>query len=440
MMSIPNPPSPFWVWGEDAAKKKSLHCMKTRIPPLRHLDLIPFEEDDRPYVILRDPLEISESPLAISEEALILLSFFDGHHSVEQTASELSRMAGSEYTPAQILEFVTLFDEALLLHNDRFEERRSEIERAFLEGTYRDPILVGSGYPESAPELHAFLDQLMETPDDPDLAFEEPDKTKGLRGAILPHIDFHRGGATYGRTYRRVKQMLPPAEDGPLLVVILGVSHQGTWEPVVGCTKRYRTPLGEASFSTKALQVLAQVRQEALLREQFVHRSEHSVELQLVWLQHILRDRPAEYLPLLVGAFGDELQTPATNSGEVQEVLAILKAVEEGHPGPVLWIASVDLAHVGPAFGDDIPIDKRQAGIIARKDLKLLEQAIKISSADRWWETILEDGNKRRICGLYATYLLLKHMEGANGSLIDYQQAIAEGGEQMVTYASALFQ
>lgn len=409
------------------------------IPPLRYVETIPVQQNGDRYIVLRDPQGYSDSLIAVAPEAMPILAMFDGQRTLKDITVEVEQATGGHLDESQLLSMVQMLDGARLLANASFEEHRLQAEKDFRAQTLRHSSLAGGGYPENARELEAFLDQLLAAPPAEDFEPEPVQPGHPVKGILLPHIDFQRGGQTYGRAYRELIRHLPPAEEGPLLVVVIGVAHQGALSPVVATAKDFVTPLGQFPCDEKAVKLLEERLGESVFREEWVHKSEHSVELQVVWLQHLLKDRKVTFLPLLAGILDESSDGSPAGVPSIEEVVDVLRELEHVHDGPVLWLASVDFAHVGPNFGDANPVAESMVSQVERRDMEALS-AVRGADAEAWWRSLSEDDNARRVCGMNATYLTLRLLEGMKTSIIDYDHAISPQNDQMVSFASALFQ
>lgn len=411
------------------------------VPPLRPIETIPHEENGQPFVVLRDPQGISETMIAVAAGLMPLLALFDGNRSLRDVAEIVSRDSGESIEPAQLHPIVEMLENARLLHSESFLRHRLEVEEAWREQEVREPVLDGGGFPAEAGELAALIDTLLASEPPEDFAPETPLRGKRLRGIVAPHIDYQRGGRTYGRLYRQVTELLPPEDDGPLLAGIIGVAHAGAFEPLVTAEKDFRTPLGVMKYDRAAASILRERVGESAFREGFVHKGEHSVEIQLPWLQYLLADRDdVTFLPLLAGILdtGENGGTPGANPG-VRGLIDALREVERAHDGPVLWFASVDFSHIGPAFGDPEPVTDEQLAAVERDDMRVLE-AMQAVDPDAWWTRLATGGNPRRVCGMNALYLTMSLLSGCRGRILDYQQAVSEDRTTMVSHAAAIFQ
>ena len=99
----------------------------------------------------------------------------------------------------------------------------------------------------------------------------------------------------------------------------------------------------------------------------------------------------------------------------------------------VLSVASVDLAHVGPTFGDQFLMDQARREKLAEQDLSLMAAAVN-GDAESWYSQIADVGDRNRICGFAPTYLMLKYLGETNGNQIAYDQCPAD--EQDTSFVS----
>jgi MEMO1 family protein len=147
------------------------------------------------------------------------------------------------------------------------------------------------------------------------------------KAIIVPHAGYIYSGQTAARAYAR----LAPGRETIKRVILLGPVHR---VPVRGLAlpsvDAFATPLGEIEIDQDAITLLAGLNQIVL--SPAAHAQEHSLEVQLPFLQTVLDD--FKLVPLAVGD-----ATPA----EVAEVLNILW----GGPETIIVISS-DLSHYLP--------------------------------------------------------------------------------------------
>jgi hypothetical protein len=92
---------------------------------------------------------------------------------------------------------------------------------------------------------------------------------------------------------------------------------------------------------------------------------------------------------------------------------------------------------MGPRFGDPEPISATELARIEREDLAMLE-AVEAGNAERFFESVAHDGDRRRICGLSPIYALLRTLGGSVGSIKRYGQWPDPNG--VVSFASVVLE
>ncbi|GEN80208.1 AmmeMemoRadiSam system protein B [Actinotalea fermentans] len=160
----------------------------------------------------------------------------------------------------------------------------------------REPAVAGRFYPADPVELRATVDALLDEVPAP------PPDAPVPRAVIVPHAGYVYSGSTAALAYARVAR-----GRGTLRrVVVVGPTHR---VPVRGVALPgadvFRTPLGDVPVPHAwAQERLADVPATGVAPQ--VHRHEHSVEVQLPFLQRVLDD--VDVVPLLAGdALGEEV-------------------------------------------------------------------------------------------------------------------------------------
>jgi hypothetical protein len=104
----------------------------------------------------------------------------------------------------------------------------------------------------------------------------------------------------------------------------------------------------------------------------------------------------------------------------------------------VFIIAGVDMAHVGPKFGDREPVNDLTLSRIKERDIKSLEYSEKLD-AEGFYRSIEEEKDWRKICGLSSIYATLSTIQAEKGKLLDYDQALEPDTGSVVSFASMAF-
>jgi len=313
-----------------------------------------------------------------------------------------------------------------------------------LRNLLRPASHAGSAYAEDPARLRRQLQGYFHAGNGPEAAGAEPAvANRALRAIVSPHIDPYRGGPVYARAYQRLPRQCPAD-----LFVILGTAHHRMRQWFAVSRRDFATPLGvvqtDRVFIDRLAGHLASSAAGRLidpLEDEAAHRLEHSIEFQTIFLQYVLgARRPLRIVPILVSSFyefiADGCQPDA--APEITCFIAALKAAAAEHQGRVGYIGGVDLAHIGPDFGDPRRLDARRLAQLARDDQKLLERVCR-ADAKGMFRHVAAQGDANRICGLSPLYVLLEVLRPAVGEMLRYEQAVDPDGLSCVSFASAAF-
>lgn len=400
----------------------------TALPRLRPIDIIPYEVDGEQFFHLHDPEGISPDA-ALSRLAMFVVIHMDGRRGVVEIQSEFARLSKGEILPAEPIEsLVRQLDESGFLANATFEKRRAGIAEQFAAAPVRPSAMAGRSYPADPVELEKQLDGYFTAAEGPGAV--QAAAGKPLAGAIAPHIDFQRGGVCYAHAYKPIAEGARDAET----FVILGVAHAGLRVPFAVLDKPFETPLGTAPVDVAAMQALRKRAPAWAFEEPLCHRTEHSAEFQVVFLQHVRRGRPFTIVPILCGSF--ELACGDKAPGEVAAVNEFVAALKESMGPKCFVLSGADLAHIGPRFGDPGPLTTAHIQQMEREDAASLEE-IRRGDAEGFYRSVMADGNRRKVCGLGSVYTALRLL-GRPGEVVRYGHAADPAGGE-VSFVSAIF-
>ena len=182
----------------------------------------------------------------------------------------------------------------------------------------RAPAVAGSFYPAEAPALQAMVEGC--------LAAAQA-ATAAPRALIAPHAGYVYSGPVAGTAYAQLAALRFRVRR----VLLFGPSHRVGFEGLAASgASAFETPLGQVPLDPEALDralALPQVR-----RLEAAHALEHSLEVQLPFLQRVLRE--FTLVPLAVGDASGEA---------VAEVMECLWQDDE-----TLVVVSSDLSHYLP--------------------------------------------------------------------------------------------
>ena len=395
--------------------------MSTR-PTLRPLDFQPVIYQGQQMLLLRDPLRLSERQLLIPRSLGALLVLLDGTLTAAEVHHAFCRQAGEEIPFDVVENALAQLDEACLLENERSRDVWQQQLADFRSRPYRPPALAGSGYPQDPDRLAALFQSYAE------LVTVDPPHSWSGRAIVSPHIDYERGGPVYARVWLNARAAIADAE----LVLIFGTDHSGGPGTITLTRLPYATPFGVLPGAPALVDTLAEaVGPEDAYGLELNHREEHSVELSATWLHYLYRQlgrEPAPMVPLLCGSFQHFMGNGHHPDADerLNRFIATLRRETAGKR--VLAVASVDLAHVGPTFGDPFRIDQARRRRLQASDRRLIE-AINRGDHRRFYAEIARSGDRNRICGFSSIYLLLRYLDGVQGVEVAYEQCPADEQE-----------
>lgn len=404
------------------------------IPRLRmDLEPVPVTVSGRQAILLRDPLNLSSHSVVLGPHEIFLAAHMDGQRRSLDLQEAFMRQHGVLVYTEDIDRLVQRLDEQVLFDNDRFRDRLKEEVQRFKASPIRESTHAGLSYEMDPSSLAQSLESFYlddEGPGLPSLTKERQD----LAGILVPHIDFTRGGRTYAWGH---KTIVESARQRTFL--ILGTAHRPGKHAVMLAPKAFATPFGVVPCHEDAVDFLKSRMDFDITEDEFLHRQEHSVEFQVVFLQHDFPQDKLRIVPVLMGLFDEEL---TGSTGAIEEVHQFVACVRElmDQGEEILPIASVDLSHMGPSFGDPRPLSFLDLSDVRDQDLALLRVASE-RGAEEFRETMRTVHMPRRVCGTPAIYALLKILEGRTGpgNLLKYEQCVSKETGDLVSIASMAF-
>ena len=375
-------------------------AMDTDRPRLRPVSGEPVGPGDGAKWALHDPEGLFQGEVVVSAPVAVLLSLLDGTRTRAEVAAAFSERAG---LPATVEDLAPLFDELdrhLLLEGKTAERARGRSLASWRALAARPAVCAGSSYPEDAAACGASLDAHI-------LAAAAAPVPSSVRALLAPHIDLRGGGACHGAAARAYRNT-----DADTFLVI-GTAHAPLRRPFALTGLAFDTPLGRLPTDRGLVERLARRGGGELLTDELAHRDEHSVEFQALWLRHVLGTRPGlSIVPVLAAGlhrFVEDERSPRSDPAIADFVAALRELARE--MGPRLCIvASVDLAHVGPKYGDDDPVTDAAFEPILAADRTLLDRVV-ARDAEGWFQGLAAERDRRNVCGAAPTYVLLSALE-----------------------------
>jgi MEMO1 family protein len=401
-------------------------------PRIRAVEAFPVEQQGQTLICLRDPSGMAPEPIMLGMGAYFIITLFDGRMTLAQIQSAFSKRFGENLPSGKIEELIAALDTAYYLDSPAFAQRERQVRDEFLANPERPASLAGLCYEKDPARLRLELAAFFDPPEGPGLA-PTTKKLAPLAGLIAPHIDPRRGSAAYAHAYYELMSHEPPE-----LVVILGTSHYGAGPELFTATrKNYATPLGAVETDCGFIDRLAARYSGDLFADEMLHRGEHSIEFQVLFLAYALGARGYKAVPILVSSFHEMVAggVQPSNDARVISFLDALRTELAAESRRVLILAGVDFAHVGKKFGDSFSADTEVAKRVQQEDLGLIEH-IRHGDPDGFFDHILKDRDARRICGLAPMFTQLALLRGHSGRLLKYGIAMEPQSESAVSFAS----
>lgn len=240
-----------------------------------------------------------------------------------------------------------------------------------------------------------------------------------IKGLVVPHAGYMYSGPVAAHAYAALDW------DGvPEHIVILGPNHHGLGAPVALCPEDHVTPLGTATYDAA---IGSQLVGGVIESDAQAHREEHSIEVQLPFLQHL---RPEfSFVPI---ALGFQEWDVAKEVGE-----AVAKAVQGKD---AIVIASSDFTHVGPNYGQ-MPPRGTSVSAFARKQDQLALAAIEKLDPKGLQDVVHQ--REITMCGYGAVTAMLvaaKILEATQAQVLKYANSaeVTNDVQLAVGYASVV--
>jgi AmmeMemoRadiSam system protein B len=263
----------------------------------------------------------------------------------------------------------------------------------------RRPAVSGTFYAGTPERLRAQLDGLL-----PATRTGQP-----AIGVVVPHAGYVYSGRVAAAVYARLAF--------PETCVILGPNHTGLGAGVSVMTQgEWETPLGRLAIDTELAEAI-RAQSPAIVDDPVGHQREHSIEVQLPFLQYL--KGPSRFVPLCL--FRHDL--PAC-----QEVGRAVAVAVRNAGRPVVLIASTDMSHY---------VSRAEA---TAKDRHALDAILRLDPAGLH-AAVVHHGIG--MCGYHAVTAMLvaaRAMGAARAELVMYGDSGDAAGDtsQVVAYAGML--
>jgi hypothetical protein len=389
--------------------------MTQPLPRLRQtLDVFPSPIEEQPGLLLRDPFRYTEDILVIPPVFISALQLLDGKHTESEMQQHLTQVIGRPFPIHPLHEFVAVLQQSGFLETSEFEQMRTQKHTAFAAQPWREPSHAGAAYPDDAFALRATLDTYLMT--------IVPPNPQPLLGIAAPHVSPSGGVQCYAAAYNRLRGLKEQLRGKT--IVILGTSHYGEPDKFGLTRKAFQTPYGTIQTDTELVDWLLQRAGDSINLEDYCHAVEHSIEFQVVFLQHVL-GRDFKLLPVLCGAFLQSFRSgqPPESQAQTKRFFAALGELAEWQRERLFWVLGIDLAHIGQRYGDPLEARAEQGYLreVRAQDHERLRHVC-AGNSGAFLDLVLPDYDPLKWCGFTPLYTFLQAVPEARGSVLQYEQ------------------
>lgn len=398
-------------------------------PKLRLVEAFPADGEDGDMFVVHDPTGLAEGVLTLSRAAMLILSLMDGERGLDDIQRVFAERAGQAVPREQLEEIVGQLDVAHYLDSPAFAEHLQSLVEDYRSAPARvsaNEAALGAEEDGLAPTIDRILASC---------EVSIAGARRQLVGLIAPHLDFARGKPGYADAYGLLA-VSPPAGR----FVILGTNHFGRATGPVATRKDFETPLGTTRTDRAFIETLEAKLGLDLCEHEFDHQREHSIELQVLILQHLLGADNFEIVPVLChDPCGPNGTAPYDGKGaDLREFGEALGELIQTDNVATVIIAGADLGHVGWRFGDADDLNDSFLSEVERKDRQALD-AIVTSGRDAFLDTVKRHDNSTRICSVGSVYALMTALPDARAELLRYHQAADKPSGTCVTSSAMAF-
>jgi len=212
----------------------------------------------------------------------------------------------------------------------------------------RFPVVVGHFYPGRKKELEKMIDDFLEEVELPEIDGE-------IFGILAPHAGYVFSGLVAAHSYKAIQGKNFET------VILIGDSHCEYFDGVSVWDKgEWETPFGRIKVDEESAKEILNFSKRFIVKDS-AHLFEHSLEVQLPFLQKVLQN--FKILPLIFGSEDRDWEDLAR---------AILKLMQRKK---ILTVASADLSHY-PPYEVAIEVDKRTIEGILSSDPEKFKETV----------------------------------------------------------------
>jgi AmmeMemoRadiSam system protein B len=276
----------------------------------------------------------------------------------------------------------------------------------------RQPAVAGTFYPREPRELLARVEQFLlegRTDNSTD-STARSSSAQSVIACLVPHAGYVFSGGVAGAVFARIQI--------PKRIIILGPRHRpGGANFAINSEGAWETPLGRATIDSELARAL-KAACPLLVKDDVAHRREHSLEVQLPFLQSLSKE--FQFVPIAIGTL---------NFDELEKLGHALARVISKSAEPVLIVASSDMNHY------------ESEKITHVKDHQAIDQMLALNPRGLH-ETVRREGITMCGCGPAVSALTAAIDLGASrAELVRYTTSadVLDDRDDVVGYAGMLF-
>ncbi len=283
----------------------------------------------------------------------------------------------------------------------------------------RKPAVAGMFYPKDFQELEAQIRGCFVHPRGPG-ALPVSKRSKNLSAIIVPHAGYAYSGPCAAWAYKEIAE-----SQFADTYLIIGTNHSAHSQTAT-LIDDWQTPFGVVKVDAEFAQQL--IRKKIAVNDPMPHLHEHSIEVQLPFLQFVSKDRLPDlnFVPLILAP-----------DISVKELALDLKELIMDSGKRVCIIVSADFTHYGPnynylPFTENVPQKMHDLDMGAVKLIREL-------NGEGFFNYVKETG--ATICGHLPITLLIESLGKPSVELLQYYTSadIAGSWKNAVGYASLAF-
>ena len=399
------------------------------IPPVRYdIQQIPIQQNGEDLLYFYDSLSYCTNDFTLPADSHSILSLLDGNRSID----ELITLSHGEVSKNDLLNYVRYLDENGILHSENFQQLSKQIETDYEQSGFHISNTAGVSFPNNPTQLIKYLNKAFER--------HEQSDAQQARALYAPHIDPRVGLSAFVKAFSAIRDLKPKK------VFVLATSHySGMYGdlyndfPFIVSEKTFQLPNGSIEAHKDFRRMLSPKKWNKIgvsFRDR-AHRVEHSIELHLLFLNHIWK-HDFEIIPILIGGMDELLYSENSHTQAQMETFAAFLEETYGDDPEAFFLISGDLSHFGKKFGDAEPAQTLMPEVQANDQLILNAGAS--GNPKHLIYAMRETYDKFRICGFPPLVTFLSAFSNLKGEVLSYDLWDEQERESAVTFGSILFQ